>query len=297
MVALRPFLEAALTCMGPQTARRDEKQSSGLWDFVAPSGGGSGEWKGEPLRWKHVFVDFYRDMVGVASDLNDPSPPSSRLKTSSETRSQQQQQQCKQRRRVRWEGEGLDAVDDVGEGGARARARASEVPVLVMTLPGRADRRKHSERLLSSLGFTNVSFPPILLAADIQPDALQRNGTVSAASVARLSRMGAGAMRNALAHALSMMQALASHVQDQTELLIVLEDDLMPTSALGEVRRRILEAVAQLPVREGMDDASPGRTWGVLLRLCAIWEEEGGLGEKGGGLLRLSCKSIERWIV
>lgn len=72
-------------------------------------------------------------------------------------------------------GEAAGACDD-----GQALAHDFDFPVFVMNLPHRADRRRHTRRLLRNLGFSNVSFPAATRADDLDLSALIRAKTVSA---------------------------------------------------------------------------------------------------------------------
>uniref|UniRef100_A0A7S0M6B3 Uncharacterized protein n=1 Tax=Cryptomonas curvata TaxID=233186 RepID=A0A7S0M6B3_9CRYP len=111
-----------------------------------------------------------------------------------------------------------------------------DFPVFVMNLPHRNDRRRSTEGLLSTLGFTNVIFPNVTLASAIDPDALVQDKFVSRKAIdAILARKdkGPGALRAYLANALDQVDVVRAAVMQNLPLFAIMEDDLMP---VGDVR-------------------------------------------------------------
>jgi hypothetical protein len=87
-----------------------------------------------------------------------------------------------------------------------------DFPVFVMNLPHRNDRRRSTEGLLHTLGFTHVIFPNVTLASDIDPDALVENQFMKPEAIdAILDRKdkGPGALRAYLANALDQVSETA----------------------------------------------------------------------------------------
>ena len=78
---------------------------------------------------------------------------------------------------------------DAPGGGGAPPPPTFDVPVFVMNNPRRPDRRRHMERLLPALGFTNVSFPPGLPAAGLDPDNLPTR------DASKMNFAGAGAAK------------------------------------------------------------------------------------------------------
>ena len=113
------------------------------------------------------------------------------------------------------------------------------MPVFVMSLPHRVDRRRHMEALLPALGFRPPVFPRVIAAADIDIEGLIRAGRVSRAAVDAVTARrdkGAAAIAAYVAHALSVLDVLRDAVAAGLDWFLVAEDDLMPAASLEEVR-------------------------------------------------------------
>jgi hypothetical protein len=113
------------------------------------------------------------------------------------------------------------------------------MPVFVMSLPHRVDRRRHMEALLPALGFRPPVFPRMIAAADIDIEGLIRAGRVSRAAVDAVTARrdkGAAAIAAYVAHALSVLDVLRDAVAAGLDWFLVAEDDLMPAASLEEVR-------------------------------------------------------------
>jgi hypothetical protein len=129
------------------------------------------------------------------------------------------------------------------------------MPVFVMSLPHRVDRRRHMEALLPALGFRPPVFPRVITAADIDIEGLIRAGRVSRAAVDAVTARrdkGAAAIAAYVAHALSVLDVLRDAVAAGLDWFLVAEDDLMPAASLEEVRppARLL-----IPRRRAMAEA------------------------------------------
>lgn len=113
------------------------------------------------------------------------------------------------------------------------------LPVFVMTLPHRTDRRTHMEALLPALGLRSPVFPAAAAAADTDVAALIRAGRVAPAAVDAVTARrdkGAAAVPAYVAHALAVLDALRGAVDAGLEWFLVAEDDLMPAGTVQEVR-------------------------------------------------------------
>ena len=119
-----------------------------------------------------------------------------------------------------------------------------ELPVFVLNLPNKPDRRAHMLCLLNSLGFSNVEFPRV-----IERDKL-RESQLSPYLV-DLMRQSEGCNRyeplSCLACCLSHLAAIELAVARQYDKFIVLEDDLILGGSVRSVRSRLAAAVAELP--------------------------------------------------
>jgi hypothetical protein len=112
------------------------------------------------------------------------------------------------------------------------------LPVFVMNLPGRTDRRRHMEALFPALGFRSPVFPRVIAAADVDVEALVRAGRVSPAGVDAITARrdkGAAAVPAYIAHALSVLDVLRDAVAAGLDWFLVAEDDLMPAASPEEV--------------------------------------------------------------
>jgi hypothetical protein len=125
-----------------------------------------------------------------------------------------------------------------------------DFPVLVMNNPSRPDRRRHSEALLASLGFTNVSFPPGIPARAIDPAALIAAGRVLPAAAERIAASpykGPAAVAPYLANAVAHAAAAAACAASAAPLCGVFEDDLFAPAGPAAARAAIAAALSELP--------------------------------------------------
>jgi hypothetical protein len=123
-----------------------------------------------------------------------------------------------------------------------------DFPVFVMNLQHRTDKRRHTEKLLCDLGFSNVSFPPTTRADDVDIAALVQAGVVSARAIPRIiGEHGPGALRPYVATAVDRVRALARAAADGHALLGLFEDDLVAGACPAETNRRIAAALRELP--------------------------------------------------
>jgi hypothetical protein len=127
-------------------------------------------------------------------------------------------------------------------------AHAFSFPAIALSLPHRADRRRHTAALLRSLGFTNVSFPRATPADAVDVPALLRAGAVTADGIRRIAvRHGARAVRPYIANAVCRARALAAAVDAATPLFAVFEDDLAAGAGPAATNCRIAAALRALP--------------------------------------------------
>jgi hypothetical protein len=123
-----------------------------------------------------------------------------------------------------------------------------DFPVFVMNLQDRPDKRRHMERLLCDLGFSNVSFPTTTHADDLDIASLIQTGTLSAQAIpAIIGRHGVGALRPYISTAVNRVRTLARAAADGHGLFGVLEDDLVAGACPAETNRRIAAALRELP--------------------------------------------------
>jgi hypothetical protein len=123
-----------------------------------------------------------------------------------------------------------------------------DFPAYVMNLPHRRDRRRHSERLLRSLGFANLTFPRTTRASDLNLPALLKRGEISPQAILRTSEYsGAVSLRCYLALATDYIRVVAEAADSGARLLAVFEDDLTAGACPEVVNRRIAAAIETLP--------------------------------------------------
>jgi hypothetical protein len=130
-------------------------------------------WSANPSGWISSYLSLYHSLVRSAMMLNLPPPPGGQPPPS-----------------------------------ASSEPPNFDLPVFVMNLPHRRDRRRSTEALLHSMGFARVVFPNATLASAIDPDALVALGRVRRAAIdAILARKDKGppALRSYLANALDQV--------------------------------------------------------------------------------------------
>jgi hypothetical protein len=130
-------------------------------------------WSVNPDGWTSSYLSLYHSLVRSAMKLNLPPQPNEQAPLVNQT---------------------------------------FDFPVFVMNLPHRNDRRRGTESLLQTLGFTYVIFPKVTLASDIDPDALVQDKFVSREAInAILARKdkGPGSLRAYLANALDQVSQTA----------------------------------------------------------------------------------------
>jgi hypothetical protein len=107
------------------------------------------------------------------------------------------------------------------------------------------------KQFLPTLGFTNVSFPPVLLAKDLDIDALLDSGIVSSEAYMRIlcsPEKGPRAVAAYLANALGHLQAIRACASGGYALCGVFEDDLVAPAGVSAAREQIAAAISELPV-------------------------------------------------
>jgi hypothetical protein len=125
-------------------------------------------------------------------------------------------------------------------------------PVYVLNLRHRTDRRAHMERMLHSIGFSNLIFPNTTAAADLDIPEMLRQGRTTEAGLRRLrARLGPAAVRPHLAHALQYLDVLAAAAAAGHPLFGVFEDDTSPGGCPAEAARRVAAALRELPADAG----------------------------------------------
>ena len=178
---------------------------------LAPIQPPDAHWKQAPDFWSEMFWGCYQRIAMSAMRLNTPAQP---------------------------------AFPAAAMAGTRPLLM---LPVFVMTLPHRKDRRTHMEALLPALGLRSPAFPAAAAAADTDVAALIREGRVDPTAphaIAVKQGLGAAAVPAYVAHALAVLDVLQRAVDAGLEWFLVAEDDLMPAGTIEEVippaARRIL---------------------------------------------------------
>ena len=123
----------------------------------------------------------------------------------------------------------------------------------------RNDKRLHMERLLCELGFSNVSFPIMMHADDLDIASLILSEVVSVEAIASITdKHGAGALRPYLATAVDCVRMLAHAAAEGYPLFAVFEDDLVAGACPAETNRRIAAALRPAEVAARCGRAVPG---------------------------------------
>jgi hypothetical protein len=123
-----------------------------------------------------------------------------------------------------------------------------DFPVFVTNLQDRPDRRRHIERLLCDLGFSNVSFPNTTHADDLDIASLIHNGTVSPQAIRDIiGRHGVGALRPYISTAVDRISTLARAAAEGHALFGVFEDNIVAGACPAETNLRIAAALRELP--------------------------------------------------
>ena len=115
-------------------------------------------------------------------------------------------------------------------------------PAFVINLPSRQDRRRHVAALLSATGFSQLVFPRVLGAEQIDVESLILAGRVKQSAVHRIrSRedLGAAAVGPHIARALGMVDILRTSIAAGGGWLMIAEDDLMHAGDPREVTRAL----------------------------------------------------------
>jgi hypothetical protein len=102
-----------------------------------------------------------------------------------------------------------------------------DFPVFVLNLAHREDRKTHMQRMLMSIGFSNISFLNSTPAEQIDVDSLLSNGVIFQSAAIAISKFsGPAAVGPYIAHALDRIDALRLGLSTSSPLFAIFEDDL-----------------------------------------------------------------------
>ncbi|EKX33466.1 hypothetical protein GUITHDRAFT_147913 [Guillardia theta CCMP2712] len=123
-----------------------------------------------------------------------------------------------------------------------------DVPVLVLNLRERKDRRLHTRCLLRSLGFSNIRFLDAMAADDVERERPEevRHFFDSDGKVGHVRGCGKFS-RGCLACIVSHRRALSIGMASGWERFLVVEDDLMIGMSLTRARKSVQDAIRDLP--------------------------------------------------
>ena len=128
--------------------------------------------------------------------------------------------------------------------------RAIDIPILVVNLPNRLDRKAHTKDLLAAVGFTTVSFPQTLLL-NAEGDNMMHNGGWIAESFkeefSEFAEKRSGHIPD-IASTLTMLLLMRKALDLGLTQFGIFEDDLMiglsPLETNTVIRRALLELPA-----------------------------------------------------
>ena len=121
------------------------------------------------------------------------------------------------------------------------------LPVYVMNLARRSDRRASIQKHLKDVGFTRVAFPETTDARDLTADhrrAWQSQGLLNESCTLRADKHEhTPYVANALDHIATMQAAVAAG----HDRFAIFEDDLVPAASADETNNRVWHALEELP--------------------------------------------------
>uniref|UniRef100_A0A7S4JAC4 Uncharacterized protein n=1 Tax=Guillardia theta TaxID=55529 RepID=A0A7S4JAC4_GUITH len=148
----------------------------------------------------------------------------------------------------------------------RQVVEVEKMPVVVMNIREREDRKQHMASMLHRLGFENVSFPLTISRRDVKEEELVQQGKVSVEGIRSLrAKFGQDAIKPYIAHALSYTQQVQMAISSHSPWFAIMEDDLVPAFEPSALLRYLSLAISQLPPS------------GDILYLEYCWEDCQGL--------------------
>ena len=124
-----------------------------------------------------------------------------------------------------------------------------DFPIFVISNPDDMRRRKHTEFILGSAGFRNISFPYFLAADDFDIDELLGSGQLDALKLQSLKNTPwiGSKWKKAISLILNHIHCLETGISLSSALFGIFEDDLMLGSSSLDARKRIDSAISELP--------------------------------------------------
>jgi hypothetical protein len=124
-----------------------------------------------------------------------------------------------------------------------------DIPIFVMNIFHRPDRRESASKHLANLGFTNVSFPPTISWRDLRVDDLVADKMVDWNAFKRSHpHQNDTQLLQWISNAYCQLLAIEQAVLADLPLFGIFEDDLVPARrSASDVTAAILRAVEQLP--------------------------------------------------
>jgi hypothetical protein len=124
-----------------------------------------------------------------------------------------------------------------------------DIPIFVMNRADRPDRREASAKLLSAVGFKNVSFPATIMWYEVDEHHLEQSGLLHrnfTQIYAHLASTSPGFLPY-IANAISQLETIKEAVAHNLPAFGIFEDDLVQGSSLANTNCRIHKALKDLP--------------------------------------------------
>jgi GR25 family glycosyltransferase involved in LPS biosynthesis len=115
------------------------------------------------------------------------------------------------------------------------------LPVYVLNLPTKPERRAHMSCFLQFVGFHRLEFPPVVDGRDL------KDAGASSTNLKKSHGCNQYDLLSCLACSLSHLSVHALALESGHDRYLILEDDLMLGGSVQSVRRRLAAAVAELP--------------------------------------------------
>mmetsp|Transcript_30313 Transcript_30313/g.47470 ORF Transcript_30313/g.47470 Transcript_30313/m.47470 type:complete len:610 (-) Transcript_30313:1942-3771(-) len=201
------------------------------------------EWKEEPAAFKTWFLDTLRTMLWKCMLLNGERGPHN----------------AQWLRKSAWDSDsGKTRQSSELEDGANLKR--IDIPIYVINLRHRKDKRLHMEQLLQSLGFTDVRISQSSAASeDLDLDGPlfheewmpgHAKPSLSNDIMSIVSEGGANSMNTLLAYiarARDQLVILEKHIKSGDQLVAIFEDDLLPIESAEVTNKAIHLAIHDLP--------------------------------------------------
>jgi GR25 family glycosyltransferase involved in LPS biosynthesis len=126
-----------------------------------------------------------------------------------------------------------------------APATLPDLPVFVMNLAHRSDRRASMQKHLRDIGLTRVVFPPTKYAKNVSAD--DRRAWETLLDKSCTLRADKEEHTPYITNALDHIKTLQAAVAAGHDRFAIFEDDLVPAAGLEETRKRVRQALDELP--------------------------------------------------